>query len=206
MGTMEALIERVEQVQVGFGPIKREAEIMVQQSSAEDSMEIARKLLSSPIHQARMLATFILGMLAHGSDEAFSLMKVQVSRDEDWRVQEILAQAFDRFCADRGYEECVPIMREWLADPQPNLRRAVSEGLRIWTTRPYFKQHPEVAIEMLGTLCGDDSEYVRKSVGNALRDISRKHSALVAQELQRLDLSDKKTKQTYKIASRFLVE
>ena len=57
------------------------------------------------------------------------------------------------------------------------MRRAVTEGLRIWTGRPYFHNHPEVAIQLLSQLRNDESEYVRKSVGNALRDISKKHKA-----------------------------
>ena len=66
---------------------------------------------------------------------------------------------------------------EWLADSSPNVRRAFTEGLRIWTGRPYFHNHPEVAIQLLSQLRNDESEYVRKSVGNALRDISKKHKA-----------------------------
>ena len=61
----------------------------------------------------------------------------------------------------------------------------MSEGLRIWNTRDYFKQNPAVAIELLSRLKNDESEYVRKSVGNALRDISRKESELVRLELVR---------------------
>ena len=59
------------------------------------------------------------------------------------------AKAFDRFCADTGYEEALPVIKEWLADPNPTVRRAVTEGLRIWTGRAYFREHPEVAIQLL---------------------------------------------------------
>ena len=55
----------------------------------------------------------------------------------------------------------------------------IPEGLRIWNSRPYFKENPEEAIRRLADLKNDPSEYVRKSVGNALRDISKKHGALV---------------------------
>jgi 3-methyladenine DNA glycosylase AlkC len=56
----------------------------------------------------------------------------------------------------------------------------------------------------LSLLKDDESEYVRKSVGNALRDISRKHQALVAEELKTWDISQKKVLFTYKLASKFL--
>jgi 3-methyladenine DNA glycosylase AlkC len=45
---------------------------------------------------------------------------------------------------------------------------------------------------------------VRKSVGNALRDISKKHTELVRKELQQWKTTDKKVAQTYKLASRFI--
>jgi 3-methyladenine DNA glycosylase AlkC len=92
----------------------------------------------------------------------------------DWRVQEILAKAFDNYCSDIGYEKALPIMRDWIKDPNPNVRRAVTEGFRVWTSRPYFRDHPDIAVQLLSQLKDDDSEYVRRSVGNALRDISRK--------------------------------
>jgi 3-methyladenine DNA glycosylase AlkC len=96
------------------------------------------------------------------------------------------------------------VIKSWLADSNPNVRRAVTEGLRIWTTRDYFREHPEVAIQLLSQLRADESEYVRKSVGNALRDISRKHKDLIANEIQKWDVSDKRVQQTYQLASKFL--
>lgn len=116
----------------------------------------------------------------------------------------MLAQAFDRYCADTGYELALPVIEGWLADPNPNVRRAVTEGLRIWTSKPYFRDHPEAAIKLLSQLRDDDSEYVRKSVGNALRDISRKHKALVKAELQQWEVSNKGIEQTYKLAGKFI--
>jgi 3-methyladenine DNA glycosylase AlkC len=84
------------------------------------------------------------------------------------------------------------------------VRRAVTEGLRIWTTRNYFREHPQVAIQLLSQLHADESEYVRKSVGNALRDISRKHKGLIRAELENWDTPDKQVVQTDKLASKFL--
>ena len=80
----------------------------------------------------------------------------------------------------------------------------MTEGLRIWTGRPYFCDHPDIAIKLLSALRDDPREYVRKSVGNALRDISKKHKILVKAELQKWDLSEKGVLQTYKLASKFI--
>jgi 3-methyladenine DNA glycosylase AlkC len=177
----------------------------VAEKPAKESLRIAKQLFASEIHQARMLATFILGRLAANSRESLRFLKRRVSQDHDWRVQEILAQAFDRYCADVGYEQALPVIEEWLEDSSPNVRRSVTEGLRIWTSRPYFRDHPDVAIELLSQFRGDESEYVRRSVGNALRDISRKHGELVRVELQRWDISNKHIGQTHKLASKFFL-
>ncbi len=50
----------------------------------------------------------------------------------------------------------------------------------------------------------DESEYVRKSVGNALRDISKKHKDLIKSELETWNTSNKRIEQTYKLAGKFL--
>lgn len=204
MGTIERLIQRVRRIQHGFLDIQKAADEVVTEHPAKESLRIARQLLASEVCQARSLATFILGRLAAKSKESLELLKRRVSQDDDWRVQEILAKALDRYCADTGYEQALPVIKEWLADSSPNVRRAVTEGLRIWTGRPYFHDHPEVAVQLLSRLRDDESEYVRKSVGNALRDISKKHKALVRIELQRWDTANKHVAQTHKRASRFL--
>ena len=32
-------------------------------------------------------------------------MRDEVSKDDNWRVQEVLAKAFDEFCKNTGYEK-----------------------------------------------------------------------------------------------------
>jgi 3-methyladenine DNA glycosylase AlkC len=204
MDTIEKLIQRVQKIQHGFLDIQKAADEVANGKPAEESLRIAKQLFTSEIYQARSLATFIFGRLAANSKESLEFLKRRVSQDKDWRVQEILAKAFDRYCADVGYEQALSVIKEWLGDSSPNVRRAVTEGLRIWTGRPYFNDHPEVAIQMLSQLRNDESEYVRKSVGNALRDISKKHKVLVIIELQRWDIANKRIEQTHKLASKFL--
>ena len=204
MDKIEKLIQRVQKTQHGFLDIQKTANEVVDEQPVKESLRIAKQLFCSEIYQARSLATFIYGRLAANSKDLLNFLKQHVSKDNDWRVQEILAKAFDRYCADIGYEKAIPVIKEWLADPFPNVRRAVTEGLRIWTGRPYFNNHPEEAINLLSQLRNDDSEYVRKSVGNALRDISKKHQELVSNELRNWDITNKQIKQTHKLASKFL--
>ena len=198
------LIQRVQKTQHGFSDILKAAEETFASHSAAETLHLAQELFASDIHQARVLATFLFGMLSVRSKVSFSFLRKQVSRDKDWRVQETLAKAFDQYCNDIGYEKALPVIEDWLSDANPNVRRAVTEGLRIWTGRDYFREHPGIAIKHLSQLKADESEYVRKSTGNALRDISRKHKDLIRVEVEKWDLSNKHIKQTYKLASKFL--
>ena len=100
----------------------------------------------------------------------------------------------------------MPTIKEWLQDSRPNVRRAVSEGLRIWTNRDYFRENPQIAISLLSDLKADNSEYVRKSAGNALRDISKKFPTLIKEEVSTWDISDKRVAQVYKLAYRYIAE
>ena len=159
----------------------------------------------SKVYQVRMYSVFLFGYLSDDSD-IVTFMRDEVSKDDNWRVQEVLAKAFDKYCKNKGYKNSIPVVDEWLSSDNPNTRRAVTEGLRIWTSRPYFKDNPQEAIKRIASLKEDVSEYVRKSVGNALRDISRKFPELISEELKTWKLETKEIKQVYKLASRFVME
>lgn len=159
----------------------------------------------SKVYQVRMYSVFLFGYLSDNND-ILTFMRDKVSKDDNWRVQEVLAKAFDEYCKNKGYENSIPVVDEWLSSDNPNTRRAVTEGLRIWTSRPYFKENSQEAIKRIASLKEDASEYVRKSVGNALRDISRKFPELISEELKTWNLETKEIKQVYKLASRFVVE
>ena len=76
--------------------------------------------------------------------------------------------------------------------------------MRIWTSSPYFKDNPDEAIKRIATLKEDSSEYVRKSVGNFLRDISKKFPELIKEELDGWHINSKEIQKVYKLASRFI--
>ena len=171
------------------------------------NLKIKSMLMSyeSKVYQVRMYGVFLFGYLS-ADIGILKFMRDEVSKDDNWRVQEVLAKAFDEYCKNKGYENAIPVIDEWLSSDNPNTRRAVTEGLRIWTSRPYFKENPQEAIKRIASLKEDTSEYVRKSVGNALRDISKKFPELISEELKTWNLETKEIKQVYKLASRFVVE
>ena len=201
---IDSILSKILPIEHGFQHILDGADEIFSTYSKEQCFELALSLFEREAYQARMLATTILGRLATTNEEALCFLKEQVSIDENWRVQEMLAKAFDEICKHRGYEESLPLIKEWINDTNPNVIRAVTEGLRIWTSRPYFKENPTVAIALIAKHKGHESEYLRKSVGNALRDISKKHAELIRQEVQQWDLSNSRIMSTYKLATKLL--
>ncbi len=167
-----------------WSQIRALARQLASSEAAEALAQAAESELDDPDPAQRMLAVYLLGFTSGKHPERLALLRRRVPADPSWEVQEALAQAFDACCAAIGYEAALPTIDAWLADPQPNARRAVSEGLRPWTSkrRPYFAAHPEEAIRRLAALRADPSDYVRHSAGNALRDIRRAHPALVDAE------------------------
>ena len=184
--------------------VKSEAEKFYKTQSLDECFRKGHELYQSDNFQIQEVGVFLFGYAAHENADALSFLKNIVSQNDSWKVQEILAMAFDNHCKIIGYETALPVIQEWLNSDCANVRRAVSEGLRVWTSRPYFKDNPQVAIKLLATHKSDESEYVRKSIGNAMRDISKKHSTLVSAELSTWDLSSKEIHQVYKLASKFI--
>ena len=204
MNLTDELVERISKIKNGFRHIYSEAENIISTYTSEESFKISVQLYSYDAYQARMLATVIFGHLAHEDKEAYDFLKSQISFDTNWRVQEMLATAFDLFCKYTGYENSLPVINEWLNDSNPNICRAVTEGLRFWTKRPYFIDNPKLAIELISRHKDHESAFVRKSVGNALKDISRKHKLLIEDELSTWDLTNARILLTYKYATKHL--
>ncbi len=166
---------------------------------ASDALSEALEHLDAPDPTWRRFATYMLGALDDGSPGVLDILSRCVVPDLDWRVQEALAQALDGLFAARGYAVALPVIDAWLTDERPNARRAISEGLRPWTSRrrAYFASHPDEAIRRLAALRRDPSEYVRHSAGNALRDIRRTHAALVDAETATWEMDDPHVRFTY---------
>ena len=204
---MDEYIKILEQefslIKNGFKEEEKRALADYKNSDIDYVKKLAFLSYESKVYQVRMYGVFLFGYLS--SDTVIlKFMRDEVSKDDNWRVQEVLAKAFDEYCKNKGYENAIPIIDEWLSSDNPNTRRAVTEGLRIWTSRPYFRENPQEAIKRLALLKEDTSEYVRKSVGNALRDISRKFPELIEEEIKTWKLETKEIKQVYKLTSRFV--
>lgn len=191
-------------IENGFKEEEKRALTDYKSNDNEYAKNLAFLAYKSVTYQVRMYSVFLFGYLS-SDEEILRFMRDEVSKDDNWRVQEVLAKAFDEFCKQTGYEKSLPIIDDWLQNNNSNVRRAVTEGLRIWTSRPYFKENPYEAIRRIAALKEDPSEYVRKSVGNSLRDISKKFPELIKEELDSWDVKSKEIQQVYKLASKLIV-
>ncbi|MEW5853921.1 MAG: DNA alkylation repair protein [Myxococcota bacterium] len=80
-------------------------------------------------------------------------------------------------------------LREWTRDPNPHVRRLVSEGTRPrlpWAPRlRAFQENPAPVLELLELLKDDADRYVQRSVANNLNDIAKDHPELVVETCRR---------------------
>lgn len=78
---------------------------------------------------------------------------------------------------ERHPDATLRVMRDWAVDPNPHVRRLVSEGTRPrlpWATRVRFlDEHPERVLPLLELLKDDPASVVRRSVANHLNDLSK---------------------------------
>ena len=63
---------------------------------AEHCKELAYLAYGSKLYQVRMYAVFLFGHLSD-SEEILAFMRDEVSKDENWRVQEVLARRLTSF-------------------------------------------------------------------------------------------------------------
>lgn len=93
-------------------------------------------------------------------------------------------------------EKSLRLLKKWAGDPNPHVRRLVSEGSRPrlpWGMRlKEIDAHPEWTLPLLEMLKGDSELYVRRSVANHLGDIGKANLPVLLQTCLRwLDESKK---------------
>ena len=119
---------------------------------------------------------FGLFVAEHGLDEA----DFDASMKAQYEITKRFTSEFSiRVFLERHPERTLARFREWAKDPDPHVRRLVSEGSRPrlpWAGRlRRFQKDPRPVLELLELLKDDASEYVRRSVANNLNDIGKDH-------------------------------
>lgn len=105
-----------------------------------------------------------------------------------------MTRRFSAEFAIRPYIEAHPVLTlatlaRWVTDPDPHVRRLVSEGTRPrlpWGRRlSALQADPTIALALLDRLVDDPELYVRRSVANHLGDIAKDHPDLAVATARR---------------------
>ena len=90
-------------IENGFKEEEKRALIDYRSNDKEYAKNLAFLAFKSDIYQVRMYGVFLFGYLSE-QDDILAFMRDEVSKDDNWRVQEVLAKAFDEFCKQTGYK------------------------------------------------------------------------------------------------------
>ena len=199
---MNEILENIVKIEQGFKHIIEAGNLLLKNDGIDHLLMAKRFIETDQVYQIRMLGVYMLGEISHTNSDAFHMLENIIPKDENWRVQEMLAKAFDSYCKHVGYENALPEIESWINNENTNIKRAVTEGLRIWTSRNFFKQHPEIAIELISRNRLADSEYLSKSIGNSLRDIRKKYPEAIEKETSKWDINHHKIQLILKLINK----
>lgn len=199
---MNEILENIVKIEHGFKHIIEAGNLLLKNDGIDHLLMAKRFIETDQVYQIRMLGVYMLGEISHTNSDALHMLENIIPKDENWRVQEMLAKAFDSYCKHVGYENALPEIESWINNENTNIKRAVTEGLRIWTSRNFFKQHPEIAIELISRNRLTDSEYLSKSIGNSLRDIRKKYPKAIEKETSKWDINHHKIQLILKLINK----
>ncbi len=125
----------------------------------------------------RYLSVFLLAEAIKKDTSAFFTCEPQIlewAGSDDWEMREIALEFIVN--AIRYYPDAVlPKVWELAASENPNLRRLAAEGIRPRGTTKWLRDpaQNDIVLDILAQLRFDSSEYVRKSVSNNLKDLTK---------------------------------
>jgi len=98
---------------------------------------------------------------------------LKLASSKDWKEREVAATILVE-ASKKKPSEIIAEMILWADHPNPNVRRAASEGLRN-----IARKTPELVLPVIAKLKGDPDIYVKKSVANVLRNAGNYHPEFV---------------------------
>jgi 3-methyladenine DNA glycosylase AlkC len=121
----------------------------------------------------------LLFVAEHGLDDFERSMRAQYEL-----TKRFSAEGSIRAFIARDPERTWNYFARWIADPNPHVRRLVSEGTRLrlpWAARvAWLDAHPDRVLALLERLKDDPSTMVRRSVANNLNDLGKVRPDLLA--------------------------
>lgn len=91
--------------------VRVEAEKYYKAHTLDECYNMGLELYQSDNFQIQEVGVFLLGYSTHENENALSFLQDEVSQHESWKVQEILAMAFDNHCKIIGYETAFILLK-----------------------------------------------------------------------------------------------
>ena len=180
---------------------------------------IGRALVDAmAVHPKR--AAIFESLATHTSDMVRAWAAYSVTADPDVPLDRRL-QIARRFAADRSHavRECawdsyrqhlvndlelgIDLLRPWVVDEDPNIRRCAVESTRpmgVWTVHiPALKCDPALGLPLLEPVRSDPSRYVQNAVANWLNDASKTQPEWV------IDLTDRWLRESLTAETKWIV-
>ncbi len=123
---MNQIIQKIKKIERGFLHIIDAGDIILSDKT-QNHFILANNFLCDSSYQVRMLGTYLLGQLSPYDPQALIVLKTNVGKDQNWRVQEMLAKAFDHYCKINGYKKSLQIIEEWLSPKIEYVKKLVEK-------------------------------------------------------------------------------
>ena len=184
------------------------AQVAVELSKSQrNGAALIAALSQSPVEKIRGVAAFVVPIL-HPDDlkKQLDWLRCTGALEGTW-PRELSATSLHNLVIQHGVEIILPLVRAWIKDENPAVRRLVTEAFRprgvMLAHINDLKEGPAPLKTILEPLLDDPSEYVQKSVANNLNDISKDNPEIILQWTKEWNTPDA-TKQRHWILARAL--
>ncbi|MFX0103758.1 MAG: DNA alkylation repair protein [Candidatus Hodarchaeota archaeon] len=131
---------------------------------------------------------FAIHLAAHVATKDLNAILPDVERwanHDDWEIRENACYPI-RFALKKKKEDTLNLLRSWAVSDNDNIRRAAAESLRPLSDINWLRdpEKNDIVLEILSFMNHDESIYVRKAVGNNLKDLTKYMPAKVLMVLE----------------------
>lgn len=156
---------------------------VVLEVTGDRSDNIIRALIESSDEKVNAVAVSVISALYKDVlDSSLTWLKQTAALSGTWPREHSCVMLHHLFIRE-GVKTVLPKVSSWLLDPHEGVRRVVTEGIRPRLMMvPHIeelKKDPSFLRDVFGPLLDDPSEYVRKSVGNCMNDVSKDHPEML---------------------------
>jgi 3-methyladenine DNA glycosylase AlkC len=149
---------------------------------------VIRALIESSDEKVNAVAVSVISALYKDDlDSSLTWLKQTAALSGTWLREHSCVMLHHLFIRE-GVKIILPKISDWLLDSHEGVRRVVTEGIRPRLMMvPHIeelKNDPSVLRSVFEPLLDDPSEYVRKSVGNCMNDVSKDHPEMLLDWLE----------------------